>query len=276
MPYISNKTARHPADIFYVDYGTGQPVILIHGWPLSHKSWEGQITELIDAGYRCIAYDRRGFGNSSAPWDGYDYSSLASDLRELILQLDLNHCVICGFSMGGGEVVRYFTDYGADRIAKAVLVNSIIPLVKQKADNPAGVPEEVISGILNALKTDRVTFLEEFHRNFYNFSEKDQTVSPQQLRYDWAITSQSSFRATIKAAESWAETDFRTELKNVTVPTLIIHGDADNIVPIDTAGRQAARGIPNNQFIEVPGAPHGLNVSHKTELNKHLITFLNS
>jgi pimeloyl-ACP methyl ester carboxylesterase len=274
MPYITNKTSKDSADIFYVDYGSGKPVILIHGWPLSHKSWEGQITTLVDAGYRCIAYDRRGFGNSSAPWDGYDYSSLASDLREIILQLDLKDCIICGFSMGGGEVVRYFTDYGADRIAKAVLINSIIPLVKQKQDNPNGVPEEVLKGIMDALKTNRVTFLEQFHRNFYNYSEDMQTVSPQHLQFDWQIASQASFRATIKAAEAWAETDFRAELKNVAVPTLILHGDADNIVPIETAGMQAAKGIANNQFVEVAGAPHGMNATHKEELNKHLLDFL--
>lgn len=274
MPFISNQSSKNQADLFYVDYGSGQPVILIHGWPLSHQAWEGQITPMVEAGYRVIAYDRRGFGKSSAPWDGYDYATLASDLRELILQLDLKDCIICGFSMGGGEVVRYFTDYGSDRIAKAILINSIIPLVLKKEDNPDGVPENVIDEILTALKTKRITFLQDFHRNFYNYSENNETVSPQQLHFDWSIATHASFRATIKAAEAWAYTDFRNELKNVSVPTLILHGNADNIVPIDTAGRQAAKGIPDNIFIEIAGAPHGMNISHRDDVNKHVLEFI--
>jgi len=274
MPFLSNRTATNRVDIFYEDYGTGQPVILIHGWPLSHKAWEGQVAEIVDAGFRCIAYDRRGFGISSAPWNGYDYSSLASDLRELILQLDLHDAIIVGFSMGGGEVVRYFTDYGNDRIAKAALISSIIPLVAKKEDNLKGVPEKDLNGILDALKEDRVGFLKDFHQNFYNYDKMKGRISQQQLDFDFSIASHASPRATIKAADAWATTDFRPELKNVSVPTLIVHGTGDNIVPIETAGNQAAEGIENNKYEKIKNAPHGLNVTHSKELNKILINFL--
>ncbi len=274
MPFLTNKKAKEVVDIYFEDYGTGQPVILIHGWPLSHRAWEGQVTEIVEAGFRCITYDRRGFGVSSAPWGDYDYSALASDLNEIISQLELKDCILCGFSMGGGEVVRYLTDYGADKIAKAALISSIIPLVKQKDDNPDGVPEKALKEIMQALKDDRVGFLEGFHKNFYNYDDHKDKVSEQQLHYDWCIASYASPRATIKCAEAWAETDFRPELKNVTVPTLIVHGDADQIVPIDTAGKQAAKGIANNQFEIISGAPHGLNVTHRKELNKILLSFL--
>ncbi|MEQ9442468.1 MAG: alpha/beta hydrolase [Cyclobacteriaceae bacterium] len=274
MPYITNKKAKEEVGIFYEDYGSGQPVILIHGWPLSHRAWEPQVSEIVEAGFRCISYDRRGFGVSSAPWESYDYSALASDLNEIITQLDLNDCILCGFSMGGGEVVRYFTDYGADRIAKAALISSIIPLVKQKDDNPDGVPEAMLTDIMQALKTDRVGFLEQFTKNFYNYSENIDKISEQQLHYDWTIAAYASPRATIQCAISWGETDFRPELKHVTVPTLIVHGDADQIVPIDTAGKQAAEGIANNEYHVIAGGPHGLNVTHREELNQRLLAFL--
>lgn len=276
MAFIKNNKGEEPVDIFYEDYGKGQPVILIHGWPLSSKAWEQQRWKLVEEGYRCIAYDRRGFGHSSAPWNGYDYSSLASDLNEIINQLNLEDVVIVGFSMGGGEVVRYLTDYGSSKISKAALISSIIPLVKQKDDNPAGVPEEDIRGILDALQSNRVAFLNDFHKNFYNYEENKDTVKIQNLGYDFNIASSASPRATIQAAIAWADTDFRPELKNVDVPTLIVHGDADNIVPIETAGKQAAEGIANNTFKIVKDGPHGLNLTHADELNNILIDFLKS
>lgn len=276
MPFITNKKAKEQVDIFYEDYGQGQPVILIHGWPLSRKSWEQQVWKIVESGYRCISYDRRGFGISSAPWDAYDYSSLASDLNEIIEQLNLKDCVIVGFSMGGGEVVRYFTDYGADRIAKAALISSIIPLVKQKDDNPDGVPANALDEIKDALQSDRVGFLKDFHKGFYNYHGNKDKVSEAQLEYDFIIASHASPRATIQAALAWMHTDFRPELKNVTVPTLIVHGDADETVPIETSANQAAEGISNNTFEIIKGAPHGLNITHKVELNRILMSFLKS
>ncbi len=276
MPFITNKSSKENVKIHYQDCGSGQPVILIHGWPLSHRAWESQTSEIVDAGFRCISYDRRGFGISSSPWDGYDYSSLASDLNELITQLKLDKVILVGFSMGGGEVVRYFTDYGDSKVSKAVLISSIIPLVKQRADNPDGVPEKDLKDIMNALNTDRVGFLKGFHKNFYNYNDNKDKVSKAQLDYDWTIASYASPRATMEAAKAWAETDFRPELKNVTVPTLIVHGDADKIVPIKSAGDQAAKGIKNNTYKIIKNGPHGLNVTHTAELNKILISFLKS
>lgn len=274
MPFITNKKAKQPVDIFYEDYGTGQPVILIHGWPLSRKSWEQQVWKIVDEGFRCISYDRRGFGISSQPWGEYDYSALASDLNTIIDGLNLKDAVIVGFSMGGGEVVRYLTDYGADKIAKAVLISSIIPLVKKKDDNPDGVPEEALNGIKDALQKDRVGFLKEFGKGFYNYKDNKDKVSEAQLDYDFIIASQASPRATIQTALAWMDTDFRSELKNITVPTLIVHGDADETVPKATSADQAAKGIADNTYEVIKGAPHGLNITHADELNKILISFL--
>ncbi|WP_419211922.1 alpha/beta fold hydrolase [Maribacter sp. X9] len=275
MPFITNEKAKEPVDIFYEDYGSGQPVILIHGWPLSRKSWEQQVWKIVEEGFRCISYDRRGFGTSSAPWDAYDYSALASDLHTIIEGLKLKDAIIVGFSMGGGEVVRYLTDYGSAKIAKAALISSIIPLVKKKDDNPDGVPADALDGIIDSLQQDRVGFLKEFSKGFYNFDDnKGDRVSQAQLDYDFTIASFASPRATIQTALAWMHTDFRPELKNVDVPTLIVHGDADATVPIETSAKQAAAGIKDNTFEVIKGAPHGLNSTHAEELNKILISFL--
>ena len=275
MPFITNKKSKTPVDVFYEDYGSGQPVILIHGWPLSRKSWEQQVWKIVEEGFRCISYDRRGFGISSQPWGEYDYSALASDLDTLIEGLDLKDAVIVGFSMGGGEVVRYLTDYGSDKIAKAVLISSIVPLVKKKNDNPDGVPEEALNEIIDSLQKDRVGFLKEFGKGFYNYKDNKDKVSEAQLDYDFSIASHASPRATIQTALAWMETDFRSELKNVDVPTLIVHGDADETVPKATSADQAANGIADNTYEVIKGAPHGLNITHADELNEILISFLN-
>jgi pimeloyl-ACP methyl ester carboxylesterase len=276
MPYIKLDEQQHNENLllYYQDYGTGQPVILIHGWPLSHRAWEPQMQAIADAGFRVIAYDRRGFGDSSRPYNGYDYTTLARDLHLVIKRLDLCDCILVGFSMGGGEVVRYFTDFGNDRVVKAALISSIIPLVAQQPDNHDGVPEKDLKDIMNALKTDRVAFMEDFAGNFFNAEKTG--VSRQQLHYAWNIAAMASPRATIECARSWGGTDFREECKNVNVPTLIIHGDADNIVPIKTAGDQAAELIPDNRYHVVDGGPHGLNLTHKDQVNEILISFLKS
>lgn len=274
MPFLKHSKGEEPVEIFYQDYGKGKPVILIHGWPLSHQSWEGQIRILVEEGFRVIAYDRRGFGKSSQPWGDYDYTTLAGDLHELILHLDLQDVTLVGFSMGGGEVVRYMTEFGTDRISKAALISSIIPIVAQKDDNPEGVPQEALDEILGALKTNRVGFLKEFHKNFYNFKKGAEGVTEANLEFDFSVASQASPNATIKTAEAWAGTDFRAELKNVKVPTLIVHGDDDNIVPYKTAGKQAASGIADNTYHLIKGAPHGLSLTHGDELNKLLLDFL--
>lgn len=274
MPFLKHKEGKEPVRIFYQDYGKGKPVILIHGWPLSHQSWEGQIRTLVEEGFRVIAYDRRGFGKSSQPWGDYDYTTLAGDLRQLILHLDLQDVTLVGFSMGGGEVVRYFTEFGSDRISKAALIASIIPIVAQKGDNPDGVPQKALDEILATLKSNRIGFLKDFHRNFYNYKKDTDEVGQANLDFDFSVASHASPIATIKAAESWAGTDFRKELKNVTVPTLIVHGDADNIVPYKTSAEQAAKGIADNTYHLIKGAPHGLNLTHRDKLNELLLEFL--
>jgi non-heme chloroperoxidase len=276
MPFIETEDVQRGENVYlnYQDYGQGQPVVLIHGWPLSHKMWENQIQTIVDAGFRCIAYDRRGFGDSDRPWLNYDFTSLASDLHALIEQLDLWDCVLVGFSMGGGEVVRYLSMFGNERIDKAVLISSIIPIVKKTDDNPDGVPEEKLNEIMEALQTKRVTFLAEFSKLFYNYSDNKDKVSEELLKYDWAIASAASPRATIETAKAWANTDFRRELRNVTVPTLIIHGDADQIVPIETSSDQSSEEIQDNKYIKIKGAPHGLFLTHKEELNNALLRFL--
>lgn len=276
MPFFTNTRNKIENTIYYEDYGAGQPVILIHGWPLSQKAWEQQVWKLVESGYRCISYDRRGFGLSDAPWDGYDYSTLASDLDALIRELDLRDCILAGFSMGGGEVVRYCTDFGTDRIDRVMLISSIIPLVKQKEDNPHGVPEKDLDAIKNALQSDRVGFLKEFHKGFYNTGQNPEKVSEAQLEYDFIIASHASPRATIQTALSWMHTDFRDELKNVNVPTLIIHGDADQTVPLETSAKQADKGIENSRLVIIPGAPHGLNITHPKALNTHMLEFMNA
>lgn len=274
MPFITSGTGASQADIHYVDYGSGQPIVLIHGWPLSHKAWEPQMADLVAAGYRVIAYDRRGFGASSAPWEGYDYDQLAADLHHLIQHLDLQEAVLVGFSMGGGEVVRYLSQYGPERIAKAALVCSIIPLVKQHPDNPAGVPQAGLDGIFAALAADRVGFLSGFLRNFFNYDDLKDRMSEAQLQYAHHIAAHASPRATEQCARAWADTDFRPELAQVTVPTLILHGNADNIVPIATSAEQAAAGIPDNVYHVIDGGSHGMNLTHRAEVNQHLLQFL--
>ncbi|MDX5481821.1 MAG: alpha/beta hydrolase [Hymenobacteraceae bacterium] len=276
MPFIRTDDVQkgEHVHLYYEDCGRGQPVILIHGWPLSHRMWEHQIQAIVDAGFRCIAYDRRGFGESSLPWNNYDYTSLALDLRAVIENLNLWDCILVGFSMGGGEVVRYLSMFGNDRIAKAALISSIIPLVKKKDDNPDGVPEEKLNEIMDSLKNKRISFLSEFGKLFYNYEDNKDTVSEQLLQYDWSIATFASPRATIETAKAWANTDFRAELRNVTVPTLIVHGDADQIVPIETSSKQAAKEIRNNRYEVIQDGPHGIFLTHKEQLNRHLLDFL--
>ena len=272
MPYAPTRTPD--VQLYYQDQGEGRPVVLIHGWPLSHRMWEPQMTALRDAGYRVIAYDRRGFGDSSKPSGDYSYDTLADDLDALLSHLDLHRATIVGFSMGGGEVVRYLAEHGSDRVEQAALISSIIPLVPQKSDNPDGVPQEDLENIMQALHDDRVSFLAQFGKNFFNYDDHKSDISEQTLHYHWSIAAMASHYATIATAEAWGGTDFRPELQQVTVPTLIVHGDADQIVPIETAGDQAAEGIPNNRYQVLSEAPHGLNYTHREQLNRLLIDFL--
>ena len=251
-----------------------QPIVLIHGWPLSLQSWEYQIPKIVDAGFRCIAYDRKGFGKSCATWNGYDYDALAEDLHALIDELQLKNVVLVGFSMGGGEVVRYIANYGNKNISKVALISSIIPLVKQTVDNENGVPQKNLDEIVHQLQTNRLEFLDGFHKGFYNYGLLKKSVSKEQLDFDFSVSSHASPVATLKAALSWMDTDFRKECQMINVPTLIIHGKEDQTVPIKTAGDQASKLIPHATYIVYEDAPHGLNITHKEQLNMDLVEFL--
>lgn len=276
MKSILKKDAQtgEEVSIAYNDYGSGRPVVLIHGWPLSKEMWEYQISELVYANLRVIAYDRRGFGHSAKPWDHYDYDTLADDLNALIEQLDLRDAVLVGFSMGGGEVVRYLSRYGSDRIAKVVLVAAVTPYLAQTPDNPEGVDQSVFTGMLQQIKEDRIGFLDDFGKMFFGVNLVNRPVSTPLLEYYRMLASVASPRATEQCVLSFSQTDFRPDLPQVTVPTLIIHGDADKTVPIKVSGAQTAALIPGSQYVVYEGAPHGLFYTHKERLNQDLIKFI--
>lgn len=262
--------------LYVKDYGQGKPVILIHGWPLSNEMWEYQINTLVENNFRVIAYDRRGFGKSSQPWDGYDYDTLADDLKAIIEQLDLKEAALVGFSMGGGEVVRYFSRHGGKGVSKAVLIASITPFQLQTDSNPNGVPQEKYDGMATLIKQDRLSFLDNFGKTFFGVSFISKPISTPLLDYYRMLCSFASPRATLECAKSFSATDFRSEMVSVNVPTLIIHGDEDKTVPIEITSEVAAKLIPDNKFIVYEGAPHGLFYIEKDKLNKDLIEFLNS
>ncbi len=258
------------------DYGTGKPVILIHGWPLSNEMWEYQIEALVQSNFRVIAYDRRGFGKSSQPWSGYDYDTMTDDLKTIIDELGLKDITLVGFSMGGGEVVRYFSRYGGKGISKAVLIASITPFLLKTEDNPDGVPEEKSAATAEKIRTDRISFLDGFGKNFFSVSELNKTISNDLLDYYKMLASFASPRATLECAKSFSTTDFREEMAMVKVPTLIIHGDDDKTVPISISSQKAAALIPNSKLIVYEGAPHGLFYTERERLNNDLIAFINS
>lgn len=262
--------------LYVKDYGQGKPVILIHGWPLSNEMWEYQIEFLVQNGFRVIAYDRRGFGKSSQPWDGYDYDTLSDDLQEIIEQLELTDATLVGFSMGGGEVVRYFSRHGGKGVTKAALISSIIPFLLKTNDNPDGHPREKSDTTANAIKEDRIAFIDNFGKTFFGVNIINKPLSTPLLEYYRNLCSVASPRATLKCAESFSFTDFRDELNFVKVPTLIIHGDDDKIVPIELTSKKAAEGIRESTYIVYEGAPHGLFYTEREKLNNDLLNFLNS
>ena len=262
--------------LYVKDYGQGKPVILIHGWPLSNEMWEYQIDTLVQNNFRVIAYDRRGFGKSSQPWDGYDYDTLTDDLAAIIEQLNLEEAALVGFSMGGGEVVRYFSRHGGKGVSKAVLISSITPFQLQTDSNPNGIPQEKYDGMAEQIKADRIGFLDNFGKTFFGVSFISKPISTPLLDYYRMLCSFASPRATLECAKSFSSTDFREEMASVNVPTLIIHGDEDKTVPIEISSEVATKLIPDNKFIIYEGAPHGLFYIEKDKLNSDLIEFLNS
>jgi peroxiredoxin len=275
MTYV-NVDAEPATELFYTDVGEGQPIVLIHGWPLSHRMWESQINALVDAGYRCIAYDRRGFGDSGKPNGGYDYDTFASDLNDLILALDLNDVVLVGFSMGGGEVARYLGTYGTERVVKAALLGAVPPFLLQTEDNPHGAPQTLFDGMIAGVKHDRLAFLDAFFTNFYNTDITYDGVPADLVPYSKSLAWPAMPMATQECITAFGTTDFRDDLTHFTIPTLVVHGDADRIVPIDISGRMSAAAIEGSRFEVLAGAPHGFAATHPAQLNAILLDFLKS
>lgn len=263
-----------PIELYYEDHGTGKPVVLIHGWPLSGASWEKQTSALLAAGHRVITYDRRGFGRSSMPTTGYDYDTFAEDLNKLLTKLDLRDSALVGFSMGGGEVARYLGKHGSDRVSKAVFIAAIPPFLVKAADNPGGVDASVFEGIKKAIVADRPAFLSGFLANFYNADTLGgKLVSDQVVQYSWNVAVGASPKGTLDCVSAWL-TDFRKDLARIDVPTLVVHGDADRILPIAATGTPLSKAIRGARLLVIEGGPHGLIWTHADKLNPELIKFL--
>ena len=275
MPYVTvGKENSGDIELYYEDHGSGQPVVLIHGYPLSGASWEKQVPVLLGAGYRVITYDRRGFGKSSQPTTGYNYDTFAEDLHQLIAQLKLRDFTLVGFSMGGGEVARYIGKYGSKGVSKAVIISSVVPYLLKSGDNPEGLDASVFAGIENAVAADRYAFFTGFFQNFYNTDLLlGKRVSQQAIAADWNVAATASATASVACVATWHE-DFRKDLERVDVPTLVIHGDDDHIVPLVAAGARTAKMIKGARLHVVKGGPHGVTWTHAEEVNTQLLSFL--
>jgi len=275
MPYVSvSKENSSDTDLYYEDHGSGEPVILIHGYPLSGSSWEKQIPGLLANGHRVITYDRRGFGKSSQPTSGYNYDTFAADLHKLISHLKLQRFALVGFSMGGGEVARYIGKYGSKGVSKAVFISSVPPYLLKTQDNPEGVEGSVFEGIQKAIVADRYAFFTSFFKDFYNTDVfLGKRVSEQAVQASWNIASGASATATLACVPTWHE-DFRGDLKHVDVPTLVIQGDADRIVPFAASGQRTAKLVAGAHLAVMKGGPHCITWTHAEEVNSELMNFL--
>jgi non-heme chloroperoxidase len=275
MPRITVSTENdHPVELHYEDVGSGRPVVLIHGWPLSGRSWEAQVPALIEAGHRVIAYDRRGFGDSSQPWDGYDYDTFAADLDVLLRELDLSDVTLVGFSMGGGEIARYVGRYGTERLRSVVFAGAVPPYLYKSDDNPdGGLDDATIGSFEDGVKGDRPAFLEKFTTNFFS-AGGEELVSDAQHAYAVDIARFASPKGTLDCIAAFGRTDFREDLTKVDVPTLVIHGDSDAIVPFEVSGRRTAEAVKDATTVVVEGGPHGFNATHAEEFNRALLEFL--
>jgi len=275
MPFITvGKENGNNIDIYYEDHGSGNPIILIHGYPLSGASWEKQLPMLLNAGYRVITYDRRGFGKSSQPTEGYNYDTFAADLQQLITQLKLQDATLVGFSMGGGEIARYFGKYGSKGVSKAVFIGAVPPFLLKTPDNAEGVDGSVFEGIKKAVAADRYAFFTEFFKNFYNTDAYlGKRVSEDVVHASWNIAAGASATASLACVPTWLE-DFRENLKRVDVPTLVIHGDDDRIVPLAAAGQRTAKLVKGAKLVVIKGGPHCVTWTHADEVNAALLAFL--
>ena len=275
MPYITvGKENSGNIDLYYEDHGSGKPVLLIHGYPLSGTSWEKQTAALLAAGHRVIAYDRRGFGRSSQPNAGYNYDTFADDLHQLVTKLQLRDFALAGFSMGGGEVARYIGKYGSTGVSKAVFISSVPPFLLKTADNPEGVDGAVFAGIEKAVAADRYAFFTEFFKNFYNTDLLlGKRVSEQAVHASWIVAAGASPTASLACVPTWYE-DFRKDLARVDIPALVIQGDADRIVPIGASGLRTAKLIKGSRLVVVKEGPHCITWTHAEEVNQELVSFL--
>jgi non-heme chloroperoxidase len=273
--FMNTITTRDGTQIHFKDWGTGRPVVFSHGWPLNSDSWESQMLFLATNGYRCVAHDRRGHGRSSQPWSGNDMDTYADDLAMVIETLDLKEAVLIGFSTGGGEIARYIGRHGTERVAKAVLVSSVPPLMLKTAGNPGGLPIEVFDGIRAASVADRSQFYKDLASSpFFGFNRPGAKVSHGMIDSFWLQGMTAGHKNTYDCIKAFSETDFSEDLKKFDVATLVIHGDDDQIVPIDAAGRASARLVRNSKLIVYPGAPHGITDTHKERLNADLLEFI--
>jgi len=259
--------------LYYKDWGTGKPVLFSHGWPLDADMWDSQLNFLAERGYRAIAFDRRGFGRSEQPWSGYDYDTFASDINELITHLDLQDLTLVGFSMGGGDVARYLSLYGSARVAALVLLGAVTPMFGKSESHPQGVDLSVFDGIRDGLRQDRAQFIKDFSTPFYG-TNAGQTVSEGVLIQTLNVALLASLKSTIDCVTSFSETDFRADMPKIDVPTLVIHGSHDQIVPFDVTGKVAAATIRDAELKVYDNAPHGFTVTHQDRLNDDLLAFL--
>lgn len=275
MQYIDvGKENSKTIKLHYEDHGSGDPVVLIHGWPLNGASWEKQELALLNSGYRVITYDRRGFGDSSQPVTGYDYDTFAADLDKVIKTLELEDVTLVGFSMGTGEVTRYIGKYGTDNVKKAGLLGSIPPYLLKTSDNPEGVDKEGFNQIMAAIQNDRLAFLSQFLTDFYNMDVfEGKLISKEVFQNSWNVASKASPIGTYECVKTWL-TDFRKDVESIDIPTLILHGDADRILPIDTTARRLKDLVKNNTYVEIKNGPHGLIWTHAEQVNKVLLDFL--
>jgi len=275
MPELQTNGAA-PAVLAYDDVGSGAPVVLVHGWPLSSRSWEPQILPLVQAGHRVITYDRRGFGNSSRPFDGYDYDTLAADLHALLEHLDLQEVTLVGFSMGGGEVARYLGTYGSGRIARAVFAGAVPPYLYVTDDHPDGALDDAAIAQFEAgVRADRVAFVDDFARQFFDAGGTATVSEPLRAFMAW-VAAVASPKGTLDCIGAFSRTDFRDDLAKIDVPTLVIHGDHDAIVPFEASGRRTAELVKGAELVVIEGGPHGINASHTEEFNEALLGFLGS
>ncbi|MDF3981520.1 alpha/beta hydrolase [Luteibacter sp. PPL201] len=274
MPFITSKATAQPTSLFYEEIGQGRPVVFIHGWPLSSAMWEYQLGAVADAGFRAIAYDRRGFGRSDHPATGYDYDTFADDLHTLLQELDLRDVTLVGFSMGGGEVARYVARHGGDRVHSVAFISAVTPYLLKGPDNPDGVDADVFKQMKDKLIEERPAFLEPFAKQFFGSGLLSHPVSQATLDASLTVAMQASKKGTLDCVDAFSATDFRQDVAALRLPTLIVHGDADKIVPAEASGQRLANAVAGSVYKEYSGAPHALVITHKDDVNRDLVDFL--